>query len=95
MKPQYRPCIVTEIIYPPYGEQGIIEHKEHKALFHGWVKRILPYYEIKSVGMYDFISKKYIGNDEILIAVVEYKDGTIHEHSMQEIQFTNSKEAKN
>lgn len=90
--PEYRTCIVTETVYPPYGEQGIIERKEHKALFHGWIKRIQPHYEMKSAGMGDFILKNYIGNDEILIAVVEYEDGTIHEHFAHEIRFVKGKQ---
>lgn len=44
--------------------------------------------------MGDFILENYIGNDEILIAVVEYEDGTIHEHLPQEIQFTDGKVEK-
>lgn len=46
---------------------------------------------MKSAGMGDFILENYIGNDEILIAVVEYEDGTIHEHLAHEIQFVKAK----
>lgn len=87
---EYRPCIITETIYPSNGEQGIIERKEHKSLFHQWIKRVSPSYEETPFGDGGWVARKLIGNDEFLIAVVEYEDGTIHEHLPQEIQFTDS-----
>lgn len=94
--PEYRLCIVTEIIEKKESSKDTNwditnEHEiiEHRALFHGWVKRVLTHY--------DFISlekEKYIGNDEFLIAVVEYEDGTIHEHRPHEIQFTDGEVEK-
>ena len=92
---EYRPCIVTETAYPPYGEQGIIEHKKHKALFHQWLKRTRPNYEETPFGDDGWMARKFVGNDEFLVAVVEYEDGTIHEHLPWEIQFTDREDEKN
>lgn len=92
---EYRQCIVTETIYPPYMEQGIIKRKEHKALFHQWLKKTCPSYEEPPFGDGGWVVRKLIGNDEFLIAVVEYEDGTIHEHLPHEIQFTDGEVEKN
>lgn len=92
---EYRQCIVTETIYPPYMEQGIIKRKEHKALFHQWLKKTCPSYEETPFGDGGWMARKLIGNDEFLIAVVEYEDGTIHEHLPHEIQFTDGEVEKN
>lgn len=92
---EYRQCIVTETIYPPYMEQGIIKRKEHKALFHQWLKKTCPSYEETPFGDGGWVVRKLIGNDEFLIAVVEYEDETIHEHLPHEIQFTDGEVEKN
>lgn len=83
--PEYRPCIVTETIYPM---PEMIKHKEHNALFHQWMRRTKPLYDESPFGDGGLIVRKYIGNDEYLIAIVEYEDGSIHEHLPHEIQFT-------
>lgn len=93
--PEYRPCIVTETIYPMPGMQGISEHKKHNALFHQWIKRIKPLYDESPIGNDGLIARKYLGNDELLIAIVEYEDGSIHEHLPHEIQFTDGIAEKN
>lgn len=93
--PEYRPCIVTETIEKKESSKDtnwIITIKreiiEHKALFHQWIKKVYPHYDFISCRNGDFVSQKYIWNDEFLIAVVEYEDGTIHECLPTEIQFT-------
>lgn len=91
---EYRQCIVTETTYPPYMEQGIIKRKEHKALFHQWLKKTCPSYKETPFGDGGWVARKLIGNDEFLIAVVEYEDGTIHEHLPHEIQFTDGEVEK-
>lgn len=91
--PEYRPCIVieykTKLVPSRTPERSILDVKkesiEHKALFHQWVKRVFPRYEETPFG--EFVTRKFIGTDEVLIAVVEYEDGTIYEHLPQEIRF--------
>lgn len=104
--PEYRPCIVRETIKKKVPREnkncsGILwkfdikdEIVEHKALFHQWVKRISPHYETDYRGMGDWVSQKYIGNDEFLMAIVEYEDGTIHECLLSQIQFIDGKAEK-
>lgn len=92
--PEYRQCIVTETVYPLQGIQGMTDYKAHKALFHQWLKKTCPSYEETPFGDCGWIARKLIGNDEFLIAVVEYEDGTIHEHLPQEIQFTDGEAEK-
>lgn len=96
--PEYRPCIVTETIEKKESSKdtklAIITEREiikHRALFHEWVKRVFPHYDFMSCGSGDFVSQKCIGNDEFLIGVVEYEDGTIHECLPLKIQFTDGK----
>lgn len=79
---EYRPCIVTETIYPCSGTQGMLKNKKHEAVFHCWTER-QRFYQQPFSGIYtqpNFMNQT--------IAIVEYEDGTIHEHLPQEIQFT-------
>lgn len=79
---EYRPCIVTETIYPCPGTQGMFKNKKHEAVFHCWTER-QRFYQQPFSGIYtqpNFMNQT--------IAIVEYEDGTIHEHLPQEIQFT-------
>lgn len=79
---EYRPCIVTETIYPCAGTQCTLENKKHVAVFHCWTER-QRFYRQPFSGIYtqpNFMNQT--------IAIVEYEDGTIHEHLPQEIQFT-------
>lgn len=79
---EYRPCIVTETIYPCAGTQCTLENKKHVAVFHCWTER-QRFYQQPFSGIYtqpNFMNQT--------IAIVEYEDGTIHEHLPPEIQFT-------
>ena len=79
---EYRPCIVTETIYPCPGTQGMFKNKKHEAVFHCWTER-QRFYQQPFSGIYtqpNFMNQT--------IAIVEYEDGMIHEHLPQEIQFT-------
>lgn len=85
MMPEYRPCIVTETIYPCVGTQGLTESKKHNAIFHFWTERH-RFYQQPFSGIYtqpNFIN--------LTVAIVEYEDGTIHECSLPQIQFTDGK----
>lgn len=87
--PEYRPCIITETIYPFVGTQGLIESKKHNAVFHFWTER-QRFYQQPFSGIYtqpSFMNQT--------VAIVEYEDGTIHEHLPHEIQFTDGEVEKN
>ena len=86
--PEYRPCIITETIYPFVGTQGLIESKKHNAVFHFWTER-RRFYSQPFSGIYtqpSFMNQT--------IAIVEYEDGTIHEHLPHEIRFTDGMSEK-
>lgn len=86
--PEYRPCIVTETVYPSIGTQGRIENKKHNAIFHFWTER-QRFYQQPFSGIYaqpSFMNQT--------VAIVEYEDGTIHEHLPQEIKFTDGMSEK-
>lgn len=86
--PEYRPCIVTETIYPSVRTQEIIESKKHNAMFHFWTERN-RFYQQPFSGIYtqpNFMN--------LTVAIVEYEDGTIHECLIPEIQFTDGKAEK-
>lgn len=73
-----RPCIVTEIT----DDDRTIEHE---ALFHQWIEIAQFCYRALDCGI---IYKDYPRNNENLVAIVEYEDGTIHGHFSDEIKFT-------
>lgn len=92
--PEYRPCIATECKtkYAPSKEptQRILDAKqdliEHKALFHCWSQKSWVYSPVMMGEAGRQISST--------VAIVEYEDGTIHEHHPQEIKFTDCKAEK-
>lgn len=89
--PEYRPCIATErktkCIPSKEQTQRILDSKqdliEHKALFHCWSQKSWVYSPVMigEVG----------GQISSTVAIVEYEDGTIHEHLPQEIKFLDKK----
>lgn len=87
---EYRPCIVTENTYKfTQGDRinSLLSSKTekilHNAVFHFWREEVRHYESQCPVNRYS----QPISATQ-LIAVVEYEDGTIHEHSPYEIQFT-------
>lgn len=93
--PEYRPCIVTETVYPPHGPCGIIEQIKRKALFHRWIKRTIINFKIEPYMGENFAIRPYNTNGEYLIGIVEFEDGTIHEYLPEKIQFKDGKAEKN
>lgn len=92
--PEYRPCIATErkikCVSSKEPTQRILDSKqdliEHTALFHCWSQKSWVYSPVMigEVG----------GQISSTVAIVEYEDGTIHEHLPQEVQFTDDKAEK-
>lgn len=83
---EYRPCIATQTVYPGTGTQGFVENIKHNAVFHLWTERQIFCQQSPTV--------YYYGQPSITkqtVAIVEYEDGTIHEHLPREIQFTDGK----
>lgn len=86
MKPEYRPCIVT--IYGEWekvsGEYQRKIKETHNALFHCWYERFWT-------AVSPMIGRYVEGQMSKTVAIVEYEDGTIHEHDPFEIRFTDGK----
>lgn len=89
--PEFRPCIVTEYINKLYPSESLtcrIEVKpeviKHNALFHCWSGYFC------SIDHSSVIKECTSSQGQIfhMVAIVEYEDGTIHEHSPWTIQFT-------
>lgn len=83
---EYRTCIATEAVYPGTRTHGFIENIKHNAVFHLWAERQIFCQQSPTV--------YYYGQPSITkqtVAIVEYEDGTIHEHLPREIQFTDGK----
>ena len=78
-----------------------MEHKEslkakkHKALFHRWIKRTIINFKTEPYIRENLVIRQNNTNDEYLIGIVEYEDGTIHERTPREIQFTDGQVEKN
>lgn len=92
---ELRPCIVriseqTET----YREPNKIDVKtrvvrpaeEHKGYFHKWFDRFWTVGASLMVGGYS------AGQMSETVAIVEYEDGTVHEHKPSEIQFIDKNE---
>lgn len=84
---KYRPCIVTEHIHnlvPSQGTEYMLDIHEktigHTALFHTWSYTFLVRDPV--------VFRRFGGQTSTLVGIVEYEDGTIHEHSPQDIRFT-------
>lgn len=85
---EYRPCIVTETVYPSDGQQEIIERKKHNGLFHCWIKRTIINFKTEPYMAGGFVFRENNTNGEYLIGIVEYEDGIIHECLSNNIRFT-------
>lgn len=87
---ELRPCIVhipeqKETYRDIRGElkENIFKKaKEHKGYFHKWSDRYWTIGASPMVGGYS------AGQMSETVAIVEYEDGTVHEHLPYEIQFT-------
>lgn len=84
---EYRTCIATECVNtkaPSENMNRLIDIKqeivEHKALFHCWSEK-------------SWIASA-LGLQSQTVAIVEYEDGTVHEHLPQEIRFTDGEAEK-
>ena len=71
---ELRPCIVENSV---------------KALFHLWVVKRFPHYEIKSP-VKGFLNQSFEGFVENIFALVEYEDGTVHEVEPTQIRFVDN-----
>lgn len=86
---EYRPCIVTEYINKLSPSESLtcrieVNPKEVKrnAIFHHWSERFW------TIGQSPMIGGYAGGQMSQTFGIVEYEDGTIHEHTPNEIQFT-------
>lgn len=82
-KSEYRPCIVRVRINERVKGVCKNQYEEHRALFHRWSER---YWTTAAL----FVNE-VAGQQSHTVGIVEYEDGTIHEHYPQEIQFTDGK----
>lgn len=82
-KSEYRPCIVSVRINERVRGACKKQYEEHRALFHRWSER---YWTTAAL----FVNE-VSGQQSHTVGIVEYEDGTIHEHYPQEIQFTDGK----
>lgn len=90
---ELRPVIITSRTrrYPDKNSEGTVTEPIHaNGLFHRWIVKCEPKYINKPLNSQWFTSEK-IGAEEIAVAIVEYEDGTIHEHYPTEIQFVDGK----
>ena len=90
---ELRPCIVripekTEYKRDRGGNKVLCatEAEEHKGYFHKWSDRYWTIGQSPMVGGYA------AGQMSQTVAIVEYEDGTVHEHSVGEIQFMDREE---
>ncbi len=91
---ELRPCIVrtdeeTITSRNCLGEcktKIIKEATEHKGYFHKWSDRFWTIGESPMIGGYA------AGQMSQTVAIVEYEDGTVHEHYPSEIRFTDRDE---
>ena len=85
-----RPCIIhipekEESYRTVYGERRrrvVQEAEEHIGYFHKWSDRFWVVVESPMVG------RHAAGQISQTVGIVEYEDGTVHEHLPNEIQFT-------
>lgn len=78
---ELRPCIITTESWEPNRSETV----KINALFHSWIRKCVPAYSTEPCE--NWLLRKVIGTEEMIVAIVEYGDGTIHEHYMSEIQF--------
>lgn len=82
-KSEYRPCIVRVKTGIKTKNGRNCQYEEHRALFHFWSDR---YWTTAAL----FVNEAP-GQQSHTVGIVEYEDGTIHEHYPLEIQFTDGK----
>lgn len=80
-KSEYRPCIVRVRMNERVNCKK--QYEEHRALFHHWSDR---YWTTAAL-----FANEVAGQQSHTVGIVEYEDGTIHEHYPQEIQFIDGK----
>ena len=90
-----RPCIVRipekremlrDVMSGNIKRVTVQEAEEHKGYFHKWSDRFWTIGESPMVGGYA------AGQMSQTVAIVEYEDGTVHEHYPLEIRFTDRNE---
>lgn len=86
--PEYRPCVVTEYVnkLSPFDSlksrvKAKPEEVKHNAIFHRWSERFW------TIGQSSMIGGYAGGQMSQTVGIVEYEDGTIHEHMPNDIQF--------
>lgn len=82
-KSEYRPCIARVRTGKRTKKGCNCQYEEHRALFHCWSDR---YWTTAAL-----FENEVPGQQSHTVGIVEYEDGTIHEHYPQEIQFTDGK----
>lgn len=87
--PEYRPCVVTEYVNKLSPSDSLksrvkvkSEEVKHNAIFHHWSERFW------TIGQSPMIGGYAGGQMSQTVGIVEYEDGTIHEHLPNKIQFT-------
>lgn len=77
-KEELRPCIVREIVenISDDGDVGV-SFRTHNGFFHRW---------------YESSMEKNGSKINHIFGIVEYEDGTVHNHYPSEIQFTDREE---
>lgn len=92
---ELRPCIVrtkeetkTVRIKETNERKTVVikQAEEHKGYFHKWSDRFWTTGESPMIGGYA------AGQMSQTVAIVEYEDGTVHEHYPSEIRFTDRDE---
>lgn len=82
-KSEYRPCIVKVQTGKRMKDGRNCQYEEHRALFHCWSDR---YWTTAALFVNEVPDQQ-----SHTVGIVEYEDGTIHEHYPLEIQFTDDK----
>lgn len=86
-KSEYRPCVVKVQTDKRMKTGRERVYEEHSALFHRWSER---YWTTAAL-----FANEVPGQQSQTVGIVEYEDGSIHEHYPQEIQFTDGKVKEN
>lgn len=83
---EYRPCVVKVQTGERMKTGRERVNEEHSALFHCWSER---YWTTAAL-----FTNEVPGQHAHTVGIVEYEDGSIHEHDPREIQFTDGKVKK-
>lgn len=85
-----RLCVVLNEVERKTETNDVVRETERKrALFHKWVNRLVPYYEMIEMDGRS-IPVKVAGYTEAPFAMVEHLDGSIKLHSIEEVLFTDN-----